>query len=269
MDLGIKGKRAIITGGASGIGKAIARELVKEGALVAITSRKRDRLNAAFAELGGVEAGHTTVCFDIAEEGAPEKMAQELIANWGSPDIVVNNVGDTLGITDPYCQIEDWRRVFRLNLEVHIEVNNAFIPGMRERKWGRIVNITAGAALENSGPVPYCTMKAAYTAYTRSMARVLALENVNIVMSAVLPGVVITEHGHWQDVIKTQPKHAEKYLENRTVLKRFGTTDEISPIVALLCSEKASFCVGSIVPVEGGQARHYFATSGLQSLPVL
>jgi len=101
-------------------------------------------------------------------------------------------------------------------------------------------------------------MKAAYTAYTRSTSRVLALEKTGIVMSAVLPGVVITEQGHWAQVLKDRPEHAEKYLEDRTVLKRFGVPDEISPMVTLLCSEHASFCIGTIIPVEGGQARHFF-----------
>ena len=166
-------------------------------------------------------------------------------------------MGDTLGVTDHFCSLDDWRKVYRLNMEVHVEYVNLFTPGMISRKWGRVVNITAGAALENSGPVPYCSFKAAYTAYTRSMARVLA--ETGVVMSAVLPGVVFTEKGHWQEVLKTRPEHAEKYLQERTTLKRFGTPDEISPMVVFLASELASFCVGSIVPVEGGQARHYFA----------
>ena len=90
------------------------------------------------------------------------------------------------------------------------------------------------------------------------MARVLALEGNNVVMSAVLPGVVLTENGHWSNVLKTNPQHAESYLKERTTLKRFGLPEEISPMVALLCSDLASFCIGSVIPVEGGQARHYF-----------
>jgi NAD(P)-dependent dehydrogenase (short-subunit alcohol dehydrogenase family) len=107
----------------------------------------------------------------------------------------------------------------------------------------------------------YCAIKAAYTAYTRSMGRVLAPDG--IVMSAVLPGVVFTEQGHWAGVLRERPEHADKYLADRTVLKRFGRPDEISPMVVMLCSELASFCVGSIVPVEGGQARHYFHFNGV------
>jgi len=74
-----------------------------------------------------------------------------------------------------------------------------------------------------------------------------------------LPGVVLTEQGHWQKVLKERPEHAERYLAERTSLKRFGKPEEISPLVVLLCSELATFCQGSIVPVDGGQAKHYFA----------
>lgn len=259
MELGLKGKKALITGGATGIGKAIAIDLAKEGVRVAITSRNEETLSETLAALGGREKGHYAVRSDIVQEGEPARMVGDVRKNFGDPDIVVNNVGDTLGITDPLCPISDWRKVFRLNLEVHIETNNACIPKMKEKKWGRIVNISAGASMENSGPVPYCSIKAAYTAYSRSMARVLAQEG--IVMSALLPGVVYTERGHWSKVMVDRPEHAETYLKERTVLKRFGDPHEISPMVVLLCSELASFCVGSIVPVDGGQARHYFNTS--------
>lgn len=261
MELGLKNKKAIVTGGATGIGEAICVALANEGVKVALTSRNSERVERTVAKLGGKENGHLGIVTDISLEGEPSRVSDRVLNEFGEPDIVVNNVGDTLGITNPMCPISDWRRVFRLNLEVHIEVNNCFIPFMQKKGWGRIVNITAGASMENSGPVPYCSIKAAYTAYSRSMGRVLAPDG--IVMSAVLPGVVYTEEGHWAKVMQERPEHAEKYLSERTVLNRFGRPDEISPMVVLLCSELASFCVGSIVPVEGGQARHYFHFDGV------
>lgn len=258
MNLGMEGKLALVTGGATGIGKAIALELAREGARVIVTSRKRDRIDAMLESLRFVSEGHDGVVIEIVEPNAPTEMIHNIIKKHGPIDIVVNNVGDTLGIVDPLCPLEDWAKLFRLIMGVAIEVNNAVIPAMKDRGWGRIVNITAGAGMENSGPVPYSSLKAAFTAYSRSMARVLALENTGIVMSAVLPGVVLTEEGHWSEVLKTRPEHAEKYLHDRTVLRRFGMPEEISPMVAMLCSNQASFCIGSIVPVEGGQARHFF-----------
>lgn len=263
MNLNLKGKRALVTGGATGIGKAIAVDLAHEGVKLVITSRNKDRLLKTVNEIGGTKAGHLGIVTEIADEGSPKKLAEQIWKKFGQLDIAVNNVGDTLGIKDPYCSISDWRKVFRLNLEVAIEINNLFIPHMKKQDWGRIVNITAGASMENSGPVPYCSIKAAYTAYTRCMGRILAMETKNVVMSAVLPGVILTEGGHWQHVLKTNPKHAEEYLKERCPLGRFGKPSEISPMVVLLCSELAAFCQGSIVPVDAGQAKHYFHINGV------
>ena len=259
MDLGIDGKVALVTGGCSGIGFSVAKTLALEGAIVCVSSRSQAKVNAAVEKLDAIsKAGHWGIVSDISLDGQPAYVFSQVMENFGHLDILINNVGDTLGILDPYCSLDEWIRLFKLIMGVAIELNNLAIPVMRKNKWGRIVNITAGASMENSGPVPYCSFKAAFTAYSRSTARVLALEGNNTVMSAVLPGVVITEDGHWATVMKKNPKHAEKYLEERTVLKRFGVPDEISPIVALLASDLASFCIGSVIPVEGGQAKHYF-----------
>lgn len=263
MNLRLKGKRALVTGGATGIGHAIAKDLAREGVKVVITSRKKDKLDQAVERLGGKKAGCWGIVAEISEEGAPTLLAKKIWKNFGQLDIVVNNVGDTLGITDPYCQIVEWRRLFRLNLEVAVELNNLFLPHMKQQDWGRIVNISAGAGLENSGPVPYCSIKAAYIAYTRCMGRVLATEAKNVVMSTVLPGVVLTETGHWRKVLKERPEHAEKYLRERTPLGRFGQPSEISPMVVFLCSELATFSQGAIVPVDGGQSKHYFPINGI------
>lgn len=263
MDLGIRGKKALVTGGAVGIGEAIAIDLAKEGVKVVITSRNEPKLKKTLEKIGGREAGHYAIVTDLTKEGAPEECAREIHQNFGNLDIIINNIGSTLGITDPYCPIPDWRKVYRLVLEVAVEINNLFVPYMKKQGWGRIVNITAGAAMENSGPVPYCSMKAAFTAYSRSMARILATEAGDVVMSAVLPGVVFTEGGHWDNVLKERPEHAERYLKERCPLGRFGQPSEISPMVVLLCSKLATFCHGSIVLVDAGQAKHYHNVAGL------
>jgi 3-oxoacyl-[acyl-carrier protein] reductase len=257
LDLKIKDKKAFVTGGATGIGASVVTDLANEGVLVAFTSRNKKSGLALLDSLGGKSSGHIFKHVDISKPNNPKKILESLKDIDFQPDILINNVGDTLGVIDPECGLEDWKLVYRLNLEVHIELVNLVIPYMKKNSWGRIINITAGAGLENSGPVPYSSIKAAYTAYTRSMARVLA--PFGIVMSAVLPGVVLTEGGHWSQVLRERPNHATKYLEERTVLKRFGRPDEISPFVLILASELASFAVGSIVPIEGGQARHFFA----------
>lgn len=257
MDLGLRGKNALVTGGAVGIGQAIVLDLVKEGVRVFVTSRNEARLNKTLEMIDGVDPRCQGTVADISEEGGPQQLWDEINDRFGAIDIVINNVGSTMHVTDPYCPISDWRKVFRLNFEVAVEINNLFIPHMKAQDWGRIVNVSAGASLENSGPVTYCASKAALTAYTRAMGRILAIETSNVVMSAILPGVILTEGGHWDRVMKERPDHAEQYLKERCPLGRFGHPSEISPMVLLLCSELATFAQGTIMLVDAGQAKHY------------
>lgn len=256
MNLGIKNKRALITGGGRGLGEAIALSLVSEGVRVGIVSRTKAHLDKVFRKIGGTKKGHYKIACDLTEEGTPSKVVGELKEKFGGIDIVVNNLGDTLDIRNPYCSTSDWRKIWRINMEVAIELNNLLIPFMKKQKWGRIVNISSIAALENQGPVPYCTVKAALSAYSRSMGRILAPEG--IVMTSVLPGATLTKGGYWDIAQKVKKEHVKKYLSERMAIKRFGKPSEIATVVTFLCSDLASFCVGSAVPVDGGQGRCFF-----------
>jgi 3-oxoacyl-[acyl-carrier protein] reductase len=259
MKLGIENRVALVTGGVQGIGSSITRNLLDEGATVIATSRSQDAIDQFLAETGRSEGKLIPLRSGLTEDGSiPELMATIRELNL-HVDILVNNAGHTMNVTDPHCSIEDWRAVFRLNYEVPEQLINALVPGMKSRKWGRIVNITSCAGLENSGPVTFSTVKAALTAYTRSMGRVLAIEEPGLVMTAVFPGVVLTKGGHWEHVLATNPEHAEKYLRERCPLGRFGEIDEIGPIVAVYCSQLASFCHGAIIPVDAGQSKHFMS----------
>lgn len=259
MELGLSGKRAVITGAGRGLGRSMATCLAREGTKVAVVSRTSEDIDSLVEELGGREAGHTGMAMDLVPEGAPtvflERLKEE---NFAPIDIVVHNLGGTLDITEPLCPVEDWRKVWRFNLEVAIELNRLLVPSMQERGWGRIVHVASISALENHGPITYCAVKAALTAYARSLGRVLAADGV--VVTAVLPGAVFTEGGYWDLASRTRPEHVERYLEDRMAIHRFGVPDEIGRVVTFLCSEHASFCIGSIVPIDGGQGRTFFSS---------
>ena len=257
MDLKIKGRTALVTGGVQGIGSSISRQLLAEWVHVIATSRSEAAIKEFLAEDFAGKESFSARCTELTGESDVDKLATGLQREGIAIDILVNNAGHTLNVTDPHCSIADWRRVFELNFELPIRLINALVPGMKARDWGRIVNITSCAGLENSGPVTFSAAKAALTAYTRSMGRVLAIEAPKVVMSAVFPGVVVTKGGHWEQVLKANPEHAERYLRERCPLGRFGEIDEIGPIVAIYCSELASFCHGAIVPVDAGQSKHY------------
>lgn len=263
MNLNLSGKKALITGGAVGIGRAIALRLASEGADICLTSRNDTHLKNIAKEL---EPYRVTKALKKTDVSRPEELSALLASledDFGCLDIVVNNAGDTFNITDPYCSIDSWRTIFRLNVEVPIEINNFCIKHMQAVGYGRIVNVASGAGLENNGPVPYCASKAALVAYTRSMGRILATESPEVVMTAVCPGVVLSENGWWGGRYTADSEHARKYLDQRCALKRFGSPEEIAPLTVFLCSELASFCHGGIYLIDAGQARHFMPHSYL------
>jgi NAD(P)-dependent dehydrogenase (short-subunit alcohol dehydrogenase family) len=229
MNLGLKGKTALVTGGAQGIGEAIARALVEEGCDVTFTTRHFSNV----ARLGKV------ILTDL-EEWSGKSVDY---------DILVNNAGSTLDIKDPYCSTEKVRRVMRLNYEIPREMSLRVLPYMKKKGWGRIVNIGSISGIENRGPVTFCAAKAALLAFTKGMGRILAQESPGVVMSAVLPGIVMTEGGHWA---KASEEHKARYLDREAALKRFGRPEEIAPQVVLQCSELASFYHGCINSVDAG-----------------
>jgi 3-oxoacyl-[acyl-carrier protein] reductase len=257
MDLMISGRRALVTGAGRGIGRAIAECLAREGGHIAAVSRTESDIKSLVKSIGGEAHGHVGIVMDLVPEGAPGKLLEKLKgADFGPIDIVVHNMGGTLNIADPYCSISDWRRVYRFNFEVGLELNHMIVPDMQRRHWGRVVHVSSISAMENHGPVTYCAVKAALTAYTRSFGGVVAPDGV--VVSAILPGAVFTEQGYWDQASKERPDHVQKFLTERQRIGRFGRPEEIGNYVAYLCSELASFNTGSIVPIDGGQGRGYF-----------
>lgn len=255
MDLGIAGRRALVTGGGRGLGAAIARGLADEGARVAVVARSQPDVERVVGEMGGA-GRHYALQADLSAEGAPTRALVQIEREFGPLDIVVHNVGGTLDITDPGCSLDDWRRLWRFNLEIALELNLRVLPRMRAQGWGRVAHISSIAAMENQGPVPYCAIKAALTAYTRGMGRVVAPDGV--VMTAILPGAVFTHGGYWDLTARRRPDHLKRYLAERMAIGRLGQPEEIARAVAFVCSEAASFFIGSIVPIDGGQGRGYF-----------
>jgi 3-oxoacyl-[acyl-carrier protein] reductase len=253
MDLGIKKKNCLVTGGCNGIGADITLGLLKEGCSVTATSRHNaDEFTSRIPET--LRPSFKSIYAELSD---PEGVNQFCKSNSLDFDILVNNAGHTLNVRDPHCGIDDWNRVLTLNFLSCVQLVNEITPYMKSNGWGRIVNITSCAGLENSGPVTFTTSKAALTAYTRSMGRVLAIEAPGTVMTALYPGVIVTPGGHWDKILQDNPQHAETYIRERCPLGRFGTIDEFVPSVLFFCSQHASFAHGSIIGIDGGQSKHF------------
>ncbi len=255
MKLNLKGKTALITGGANGIGEEISLKLAEEGVNILVTTRDKKNIIKIKKKLSKSKVKVDGVVLDFLKKNWLSKFKKFIRGK--KIEILVNNAGHNLNITNPYCNKKDWERILDMNFFNSVQINNILIPMMKKRNWGRIVNITSCAGLENMGPVTYGVSKAALTAYTRTMGRILATESKNVVMTAVFPGVVVTKGGHWDKVLKKDPQRAKKYIKERAPLGRFGKPNEIAPVVAFYCSELASFSHGAIIPVDAGQSRHY------------
>ena len=256
MELGIRGQRALVTGSSRGIGRAAALALAREGARVAICARGSEDLDRALAELHAISPGHVGVAVDLVEDGGPAKLLDALRDDFGMPEIVVHNLGATGGVRDPLPTVEQWRFLFRINFEVAAELNATFVPAMVERGYGRICAISSLAAFEVHGSIGYGAAKAALTAYTRGLGRTYA--GTGLVVTAIVPGVVMTEGGHWEQNLRNDPAYVEQYVRERLPRGVFGTAEEVAAAVVFLCSQHAVPFIGSIVPLEGGQARSFF-----------
>ena len=244
-------KRALVTGGSRGIGAAVSSELAALGIQVTIASRKSDSLSRLICSFPG--DGHEKYEIDFHEESQLDPFLN--FVSKANFDIVVNNAGGNLGITDPLAGYLTFKRVLDFNRGLAIEIHSRALPGMIARNWGRITHISSISALENQGPPQYCAAKAALNAYIRSVGRYVAPNGV--VMTGVMPGAVMTAGGYWDEVEKERPAHAEKFLQDRMAIKRFGEPSEISAVVSFLVSESSSFMTGSIVLADGGQGRTF------------
>jgi NAD(P)-dependent dehydrogenase (short-subunit alcohol dehydrogenase family) len=257
MQIDLMGRKALVTGAGRGLGRAIVRSLAAQGAGVAFVARSAADIQSLSDELkeGGVR--HCALSMDLLADGSAQELAARLgKSGFGELDILVHNLGGTLGVTDPMCSLEDWRRVWRFNMEVAIELNLLFLPAMQRKGWGRIVHMSSISSMENHGPIPYCAAKAALNAYTRSLGRAVAKSGV--VVSAILPGAVFTEGGYWDEAQRDRPDHVRHFVGERMAIGRLGRPEEIAGLATFLCSDHASFCIGSIFPADGGQGRGYF-----------
>lgn len=258
MDLKLKGKTALITGGTQGIGKAIACALAAEGVSLILVSRSASKFKALAksADLRGTaKAPPRLIECDLTDDSGPSQVLGELKKNKLSPEIVVHCLGGSLAIRDPLSPVADWRKVFRFNLETAIELNNGLIPVLRKKKWGRIVHISSVSARENLGPVIYCSAKAALTAYARSLGRVMA--DTGVVISAIHPGAVFAAGGPWDRALKENPSQVAKYLKEQVARHSFTSPDEIASLATFLCSDLASACIGTAVDIDGGSGRSF------------
>jgi NAD(P)-dependent dehydrogenase (short-subunit alcohol dehydrogenase family) len=246
-NIDLKGRTAIITGGARGIGFAITERLLQSGARCGIWDRDPKGLDAAKSRAGGKL--HTAEV-DISNPDSVERAAESSISELESVDILVNNAG-IAGVTKKLweCTPDEWQEVLQTNLFGVFLCCRALVPHMMSRRYGRIVNIASIAGKEgNPNASHYSAAKAAVIAITKSLGKELA--TTGVLVNCITPAVIQT------DILKQVAQHHIDYMLSKIPMGRFGMVEEAAALVAWLCSEDCSFSTGAVFDLSGGRATY-------------
>lgn len=248
---GLRGKLALVTGGAGGIGLAIGRRLAEEGCAVAVLDLHADNAAKACAIIREVGGEAVPVVADITNYAAVASALKDLTVSGRTIDILVNNAGwDKFG---PFVKQspDDFRKVVEINLLGMMNVTHVVAPVMIDKAEGRIVNIASDAGrVGSAGESAYAASKGGVIAFTKSMARELAGKNIRV--NAVCPGP--TETNMMAEVVASSgsPEKLRDALLRLIPLRRFGQPDDIAGVVAFLASDDVAYLTGQVISVSGG-----------------
>jgi 3-oxoacyl-[acyl-carrier protein] reductase len=253
MELGLRGKVAIVTGGSRGIGKATVLDFAREGCKVAFSARGEEALRATAQEVKALGAEVLPVAADMTRTEEIERLVQNTVATFGGVDILVNNVGGSRGGLTWDTPDEDWADVFYLNLFAAVRTARLAIPEMRKRGGGRIINITSIYGRESGGAMTYNAVKASMNSWSKSLAKQLAKDN--ILVNVVAPGSILFPGGVWERRQQENPQFIENFVRADMPLGRFGRPEEVAAMVVFLASERATLMTGACINVDGCQSR--------------
>lgn len=263
MQLGLRGRVAIVTGGSQGIGRAIACSLAAEGANLTICSRRDGPLKETAAELRAAGADVVAIALDVTDPGAARELVDATVGHFGRLDILVNNAGK--GHPKPILKQDrdDWSEALELNLLSAVRLSTACIPHMREQGWGRIVNISSRVAREPDPYfAPYSASKAALMSYSKSLSEAFSKDGV--LTNCVVPGLIRSEavdQAAEKSAAATGRTADEvmKEMRRRRPIPagRLGEPEDVAGVVTLLCSEAASWMTGGSINVDGGMTRSW------------
>lgn len=234
-------RTALVTGGSKGIGAAVAREFKQAGYTVAITYHGSDDVANTFTK----ETGIPNFKWDVADYNQSVEGVKKVQEALGPIDILVNNAGMTKDRMMHRMSFEDWHEVINTNLNSVFNVTKQVLDGMRERKFGRIINISSINAQKGQiGQTNYCASKAGILGFTRALAKEVA--RLNITVNAIAPGYIDTS------MVESVPENIMQSIIDQIPMGRLGEPEEIAKIAMFLASDDATYITGSTISANGG-----------------
>ncbi len=255
MDLGLKGKVAVVTGASRGIGKGIALGLADEGCRLVICARGKETLESTAEELRKYGVEVLALPIDITNKDEVTILRDKTLSAFGTIDILINNVGSNKRGRFEDTLDKDWRMIVDINLLSHGEVSRLFLPAMKKQKSGSIIFISSIFGRESGGATLsiYNATKSALISMAKVMAVELAGEGIRV--NSVAPGSIRFPGGSWDKRCIDDPEGMARLIERELPIGRFGTVEEVANVVCFLASEKAGLVSGACLNVDGGQSR--------------
>ena len=248
MDLKIKGKIAFVTASSKGLGKAVAMQLAKEGAYLAICARQKQQLQLTAAEIGRFNDGNVLpLTGDLSNAEQREEMIDRVLEHYKKVDILITNTGGPPAGKFEDFDLNDWNTAYEQLLATPVVLIKKVLPGMKAQKWGRIIAITSQAVKQ---PVDNLILSNSIRASVVGLIKTLSNElgSYNITVNNVMPGY--TKTSRLENLIKSNPSFAAAV--DTIPLKRFAEPEEFAAAVAFLASERAGYITGTSLAVDGG-----------------
>lgn len=255
MDLGLQNKLALVTGGSRGIGRECALSLAREGTRVAICGRTMVALENTVNELRAQGVDAKGFVADVSDENCIGVLYDQVKDSMGNVDILVNNAGGTRSREDiSNIALSDFKGTFDLNLFGALSLMKCVVPDMKEKRWGRIVNIASIWGREFGGNISYMSAKAALIGATKNAA--ISLAQYGILVNSIAPGSIAHPGGSWE---RFQEDNTDEivgdFIDRNLPLGRFGWPQPVGDLVAFLSSDRAGLITGSCIVVDGGQSK--------------